>query len=56
MISKCTNRILLAKQDYKSGNYTWHCLKQKYPELSIDEIFRIIFEVKQQGYNRYEQN
>lgn len=36
-----------AKQDYKTGLYTWLCLKTKY-RLSIKEVFDIIFEVKQE--------
>ena len=35
-----------AKKDYKTGCYTWHCLKRKYPTLTVREIFQAIFEVK----------
>ncbi len=36
-----------AKQDYKTGNYHWFCLKHKY-RLSVKEVFDIIFEVRQE--------
>lgn len=35
-----------AKQDYKTGFYNWFDLKRKYPQLTVKEIFEVIFEAR----------
>ena len=32
-----------AKKDYATGFYAWYHLKRKYPQLTVKEIFKVIF-------------
>lgn len=36
-----------AREDYKTGFYTWHCLKKKY-KLPVDIIYKeVIFKLRE---------
>lgn len=40
-----------AKKDYATGLYSWYELRSKYSSLSINEIFAIIFAVRDCSIN-----